>query len=165
MAEWQDIATAPKDQTWILLYGPYNGEPRVQLAFWASAVDGEWDDGGWYDSEAASHSLTAFGWEPTHWHPFDEPTTDPCMAISDLLSSALLTPLTDGTWNSARPLYCWERDAMNYLLARGRAGTRPPINAWTAMLLKEGYPPAKAGADQGKYWKPARQTTKEPNNG
>ncbi len=67
---WQPIETAPKDETWILLYGDWNGEPRVNLGFWGGYTD---DDKDWSDSECASHPLTAFGWQPTHWAPFEPP--------------------------------------------------------------------------------------------
>jgi hypothetical protein len=76
---------------------------------------------------------------------------DPAPIIADLLSSTLMPP--DG-WESARQPYVWEREGLEYLLARKRAGDRPPINAWTAMIVDEGYPAKKAGALQGKHWKP-----------
>ena len=67
---WEDISTAPKDESWVLLYAPHFGdEPMVRLGFW-----GEGDD--WFDSEAASHSLTAFGWQPIAWKPFEPPSAD-----------------------------------------------------------------------------------------
>jgi hypothetical protein len=58
----QLIDTAPKDETWVILLGQQNGEPHGCVAFWSP-------DGGWYDSEAASNPVTAFGWQPTHWMP------------------------------------------------------------------------------------------------
>ena len=67
---WQPIETAPKDETWILLYGDYMGEPRVHAGFWGVGDD-------WFDTECASHSLTAFSWQPTHWMPMPElPTVE-----------------------------------------------------------------------------------------
>jgi hypothetical protein len=71
-----------------------------------------------------------------------------CMA--SMLASSLMP--TDGTWASARHPYIWEHNALCWLEAnRAVCG---PINAWTAMLLDEGYPAAKAGPNQGKFWKP-----------
>jgi hypothetical protein len=79
--------------------------------------------------------------------------TDPAGIIADLLCSTLMPP--GGTWETARALYCWERDGLNYLRDRKRHGDCPPINAWTAWLVEEGYPPAKAGEKlHGKHWKP-----------
>lgn len=64
---WQPIETAPKNETWIILFGDLYGEPHGHVGFWSE------DDADWFDSEAASKSLTAFGWKPTHWCPFDDP--------------------------------------------------------------------------------------------
>jgi len=66
MKDWQDIETAPKDGTWVLLYGDRYGEPRVVAAFWSA-------DGDWFDSEAASTPVTAFEWNPTQWVPLAPP--------------------------------------------------------------------------------------------
>ena len=65
MNEWQPIESAPKDETWIILYGDHLGEPHGCIAFWSP-------DGGWFDSEAASKPVTAFGWTPTHWMPLPQ---------------------------------------------------------------------------------------------
>jgi hypothetical protein len=79
-------------------------------------------------------------------------STDPAEIIADLLSAALMPK---DNWANARPPYGWEREGLDYLAARKAAGDRPPINAWTAWLVEEGYPPAKAGtALHGKFWKP-----------
>lgn len=78
--------------------------------------------------------------------------SDPAVIIADLLSSALMPPT--GKWESARPLYSWEREGLNYLRERKLAGDRPPINAWTAWIVEEGYPPAKAGPAYRKFWRP-----------
>lgn len=81
--------------------------------------------------------------------------TDAAPIIADLLSFALLSP--DGTWEGARALYGHERQALDYLAERKREGDRPPINAWTAWIVEEGFPPAKAGeALHGKFWKPGQ---------
>lgn len=66
--KWQPIETAPRDESWVILYGDYMGEPRAVLGFWGYGED-------WFDSEAASGSLTAFGWRPTHWMPLPSPPT------------------------------------------------------------------------------------------
>lgn len=60
--EWKPIETAPKDETWVILYGDLWGEPHGCIAFWSP-------DGGWCDSEAASNPVTDWGWKPTHWMP------------------------------------------------------------------------------------------------
>ncbi len=78
---------------------------------------------------------------------------DPAEIIADLLSSTLMP--RDGNWDTARPPYVWEMEGLDYLAARKKAGDRPPINAWTAWLVDEGYPPAKAGSLHGKFWKPS----------
>jgi hypothetical protein len=70
--------------------------------------------------------------------------------LADLLASTLMPP--DGTWASARAPYIWEHNALCWL--HEMQGRRGPINGWTAMLLEEGYPAAKAGPDQGKFWRP-----------
>jgi hypothetical protein len=70
MIDWRPIATAPKDYTWILLWfvdqsGP--PEPQVVAGFWSvDSVD-------WFDSEAASLSLTELRGPPTHWAPLNWP--------------------------------------------------------------------------------------------
>lgn len=74
---------------------------------------------------------------------------DPAEIIADLLSDTLKP--TGGTWESARALYGWEADGLDYLARRKAEGDRPPINAWTAWIVEEGYPPK--GELQGKFWK------------
>jgi len=32
---WPTIETAPKDETWVLLRGDVDGEPKVVLGFWS----------------------------------------------------------------------------------------------------------------------------------
>jgi hypothetical protein len=66
---------------------------------------------------------------------------DPAEIIADLLCSTLMPRGRD--WESARHPYIWERRGLDYLAARKLAGDRPPINAWTAWLVEEGYPPQK----------------------
>lgn len=79
---------------------------------------------------------------------------DPAAIIADLLSSTLMP--REGTWISARDCYVWEREGLDYLDARKKAGDLPPINGWTAMLLEEGYPAKKGGTLQGKFWRPSQ---------
>lgn len=70
MNEIRDIASAPKDETWLILLGSWLDEPCGRVGFWSE------ESQDWFDSEAASHSLTAFGWHPTHWmlYPIPLPT-------------------------------------------------------------------------------------------
>jgi hypothetical protein len=75
----------------------------------------------------------------------------PAAIIADLLASTLMP--REG-WGTARAPYCWERDGLDYLHRLKAEGSRPPINAWTAMLVDQGYPAAKSGPLQGKFWKP-----------
>lgn len=74
--------------------------------------------------------------------------------LADLLCSSLMP--SNGSWFYARPTYIWEHNALCWL-ARNRDRI-PTMNAWTAMLLSDGYP-AKAfltGDDQpcdaGHWW-------------
>jgi hypothetical protein len=76
MTGWQSIETAPKDETFVLLYFPPGMEPwqaeadGMVLGFWSE----EYAD--WFHSEAAGNSLTARGAaQPTHWMPLPEPPT------------------------------------------------------------------------------------------
>lgn len=79
------------------------------------------------------------------------PEMDPASIIADLLASTLMP--RDG-WDSARAPYIWEHNGLCYLEQRKKDGDRPPINAWSARLAEEGYPPEKAGSLHGKYWLP-----------
>lgn len=70
MIEWQPMATAPNDETFILLWferpvGLF--ETHCTIGFWSD------EGGGWFASEAASASLTAFGDEPIFWAPINGP--------------------------------------------------------------------------------------------
>jgi hypothetical protein len=67
--KWLDIATAPRDESWLLLYADIFGEPSVHAGFWS--------EGDWYDSEAASKPLRDVWAEPTHWQRFSAPTYQP----------------------------------------------------------------------------------------
>lgn len=67
--EWKDIETAPKDGEHVLLYFPdgYWADDRdISVGFWGVGDD-------WFDSEASSGSMTAFGSYPSHWMPLPEP--------------------------------------------------------------------------------------------
>ncbi|OAN52842.1 hypothetical protein [Sphingobium sp. TCM1] len=66
---WKSIDSAPMDGTWCLLFGALYDEPHVRAGFWG-------EDGDWFDSEAASTSLTCWDWQPTHWKEFSAPQTD-----------------------------------------------------------------------------------------
>ena len=64
---WEKIETAPKDGKHLLLYFPdgyWRDDRKIAIGFWS---------GGWFEGEADSHSMTAFGQHPTHWHPLPEP--------------------------------------------------------------------------------------------
>jgi hypothetical protein len=65
---WKPIESAPKDETLILLYFPTGrgDEDRYKIGFWSP-------DGDWFDSEAASNSLTCFGDQPSHWAALNTP--------------------------------------------------------------------------------------------
>lgn len=59
---WQPIETAPKDGTWILIWGEqWSGAPIPDV--------GHWDDDDWRDDE---HTVLAFA---THWQPLPAPPT------------------------------------------------------------------------------------------
>jgi hypothetical protein len=78
MADWQDIATAPKDRTTIDVWLKVNASPRSMG--WADAfrvVDVMWEeygsDGpGWYHIDSGKWKQL---YEPyiTHWMPLPEP--------------------------------------------------------------------------------------------
>lgn len=68
MSEWQPIATAPKDGTWILLRGEsgYVERPyRAHVGRWRYNENAE--RGYWDQSEDAY--FTDDGDDPTHWMP------------------------------------------------------------------------------------------------
>jgi hypothetical protein len=72
MTDWRPIATAPKDETFVLLYFPDMNRP------WQAEADGRvigfWSEKyrEWYHSEAAGNSLSEYA-HPTHWMPLPEP--------------------------------------------------------------------------------------------
>lgn len=66
MSGWKPIETAPRDETWVLLYFP-DGHwladgCKVALGFWNTG-----DDPDWYAHECDSKPLSAFESVPTHW--------------------------------------------------------------------------------------------------
>ena len=65
---WQDISTAPKDGTRIIVYRPKadpNYIPHVGADYWDKTYFG----GAWMKSREDT--------QPTHWMPFPEPPTFP----------------------------------------------------------------------------------------
>ncbi len=64
--DWENIKTAPKDETVILLFFPESVDTDgVRVGWWFE--DGF--DWGWFDDEAASKPMTELYGEPTHWMP------------------------------------------------------------------------------------------------
>lgn len=78
---------------------------------------------------------------------------DPAEIIAEFLSFSLMP--REG-WDTARCPYGHEIMGLDYLHDRKVAGDRPPINGWTAMLVDQGYPAAKGGDLQGKFWSPPK---------
>lgn len=71
---WQPIETAPKDESWVLLYfgkslGAFEAE-NMALGFWSD------EHADWFGSEAASCSLASGGAGPTHWMPLPKPPAE-----------------------------------------------------------------------------------------
>jgi len=68
--EWQPIETAPKDGTFVLVYAPNVGEPRVTVGSWDREPD---EEGGqrWRDDLFAWDTI-----EPTHWKTLPEPPAE-----------------------------------------------------------------------------------------
>ncbi len=80
-SEWQDIATAPKDGTWVLVYTdkiPDEGSDvrNICVAQWSDYLNGgtteprwmfAWYDGGFYGDCG----------QPTHWQPLPSPPIQP----------------------------------------------------------------------------------------
>lgn len=60
LTEWQDISTAPRDGTHILVVMPWLPNPRT--LFWATYAD-EWR------CPASERGPASEGWQPTHWRP------------------------------------------------------------------------------------------------
>lgn len=75
MTEWQPIATAPKDGTWVLLTGgeisygwDSDDQPRVVIGQFAGEEGWHF---AWYDSGFYGEYIS-----PTHWMPLPEPPHD-----------------------------------------------------------------------------------------
>lgn len=60
-SEWQDIETAPKDGSWIVLISTWNRYFKAVM---------QWDDGGWRDWEEREHDIHSYA---THWMPLSQP--------------------------------------------------------------------------------------------
>lgn len=81
MREWQTIETAPKDGTWILVYGEKYGDedgPRFFVIKWVTNIGGVWE---YIDS--TTRKLVEKDWSgwsdnfaPTHWMPMPEPSKE-----------------------------------------------------------------------------------------
>ncbi len=71
---WQDIDSAPRDGTAILVYCPDADHPNIVLAHWREFVGspdpGDWHD--WWDDNAPSIDTTV-----THWQPLPAPPVKP----------------------------------------------------------------------------------------
>ena len=70
--DWQPIATAPKDGTWLLLFSPLgvnslDSDPPLYI------TTASWWDGVWYHhySDGVGHFING----PTHWMPLPPPPT------------------------------------------------------------------------------------------
>lgn len=70
MSDWQPISTAPKDETWVLLYTANDGAGGIVMGCWDAGCDATEDDpgypAGWMDAGG-------FFLHPTHWMPLPEP--------------------------------------------------------------------------------------------
>ena len=69
MADWQDISTAPKDGTPILLY-----DDRVVVGWWG-AVDPDGEAWKFLDTVCEGDHLNwwVWGYGPSHWQPLPKP--------------------------------------------------------------------------------------------
>ncbi len=75
MSEWQPIETAPKDGTWILIYGSVDDEGerrKISVAQYTNYLNGGETDWhwqfAWYDG-----GYCGLVDEATHWMPLPEP--------------------------------------------------------------------------------------------
>ena len=78
---WQDISTAPKDGTKVLLYGIWAGEihwqneePTIDIGRWAGGKSGLAGDDWW---ELVTGDQYACWMRPTHWMPLPTPPEPP----------------------------------------------------------------------------------------
>lgn len=79
MSEWQPIATAPRDETDVLLAGTLYGRYRPPIV--AGWFDKFTDDPGWYTHDDPDSEVNMV---PTHWMPLPAlPTPEALSAVSD----------------------------------------------------------------------------------
>ena len=73
MSEWQDISTAPKDGTWVLVWGAFDREmPQVHFAAFNKGT-GYWlDTYGLQEDPWVGNAIGA-----THWMPLPEGPAKP----------------------------------------------------------------------------------------
>jgi hypothetical protein len=72
MSEWQDIATAPKDESTVLCYFPLEGLTKS----WCRVVPVYWYRDSWHFASRAASGFSR-GYEPTHWMPLPAPPHNP----------------------------------------------------------------------------------------
>lgn len=77
MSEWQPIETAPKNGTYVLLYGePWDdGRPSAQVARWKAERREEWE---YVNADTQKRRVVEDGWwecelYATHWMPLPAP--------------------------------------------------------------------------------------------
>jgi hypothetical protein len=63
MNGWQDIGTAPKDGTWVLVFCAYAIEPKIFICHWGE-YEGDPEPGEWIDSADVNMDV-----DPSHWMP------------------------------------------------------------------------------------------------
>jgi len=69
-SKWQDISTAPKDGTYVIVYQTGVWEPSQTICCW----DGSWgDDGWWMCCDGKDPEIPLRGPDPTHWQPLPPP--------------------------------------------------------------------------------------------
>lgn len=66
MSEWQDISTAPKDGTKVLLYSKDDESEIIEVCYWIE--EGIYDEPGWFCSDEEFCFV-----HPTHWMPIPDP--------------------------------------------------------------------------------------------
>lgn len=74
MSQWQDISTAPKDGTFVVLYGVWAGEihginahsPCADIGFWSGGKS-DFAGGDWWS--LTTGDAYACWMLPTHWMP------------------------------------------------------------------------------------------------
>lgn len=83
MSEWQDISTAPRDGTNILVYYEFATVPIIHIAFWDDDEHDQWEAVGfdskdkaigWWSyiqNSVSQHKLEGYS-TPTHWMPLPE---------------------------------------------------------------------------------------------